>query len=134
MPVHHSLPRMRKRNQIQFAFNGEKRLLEIGAGIRRIDRVEQHALLHWGQLVEIFQILQLAFACIALECHYLLPCDPRASSRQSFNFATNSATCGSSRIDVWVPGTMCTSKPPAASLRHARRLSSKSRFASRARN
>ena len=59
MPLHHALPRALEPRNVQVAFDREKRLLEIESRIRRINRVEQHPLLHRRERVDIFQIRQL---------------------------------------------------------------------------
>ncbi len=47
MAVQHALPCLFQCVDVQFAFEDAFHLLKIDAGVWGIDRVEQHALLHW---------------------------------------------------------------------------------------
>src|ERR1041385_276163 len=56
MASYNALPRFLKCRAIKITFDREYRLFEVDARLRRVERMEQHALLHGRELIQIFQI------------------------------------------------------------------------------
>nr|QEO74615.1 hypothetical protein [uncultured bacterium] len=57
MTIDHSLPRLPKCFDVEFALDSAACLIDVNFRVRRVERMKKHPLLHRGKWIDVFDIL-----------------------------------------------------------------------------